>query len=98
VSGHDQTGFAINAAIGQGGGGACQLQHGEGVVPLSNAQRNSFTAIPTLLLRFFIRFLFPVCAGQGAAQLAWQIDPRDLAESKWFHEVMNGVYAHGVGQ
>ena len=37
---------------------------------LANAQRNSFTAIPALLLWLFVGIFLPLCAGQGAAQFA----------------------------
>ena len=38
LCGRDHSGFELPATIGQGGGGRGQLQHGEGVVTLTNPQ------------------------------------------------------------
>ena len=96
--GHDDLGLVLDAVVGQRGRGLGQLQHGEVVVALANAQRNGFTGVPLFLLRFFVIVALPVLAGQEAAQLALQVNAGDLPEAQGLHEVVNGVHPHLVGQ
>ena len=88
----------LDAIGGQHGGGLRQLQHGEGVVALTDAQRDGFTGVPFLLLRLFVGVALPLLVGQYAAHLAVDVDAGDLAKAQRFHEVMDRVNAQLIGQ
>jgi len=94
---NDQTRLVFDAVIGQDGRGLRQLQHGEAVVALTDAQRNRFPRKPFLLLTFFKVFALPFLAGQDASHFPVDVDTRDLTKTQWFHEVMHGVYAQFIG-
>ena len=91
-------GPVFDATVGDDGGGLRELQHGEAVVALANAQRNGFTRKPLLLLGPFVGVAFPFGAGQDAAHFAAQVDAGGLAKTQRFHEVVDQVHAHFVGQ
>ncbi|MNS65936.1 hypothetical protein D3C72_991280 [compost metagenome] len=75
-----------------------QLQDGEVVVTLADAQRNGFAGKPLLLLRALVGFALPRGAGQHTAHLAGQVDAGDLAKSQRLHEVVDRVHPHFIGQ
>ena len=75
-----------------------QLQRREGVVALSDAQRNGFAGIPFLLLRPAVIRSLPAGRRQDAALLVLEVDAGNLAEAEGLHEVMHGVDAEVVGQ
>ncbi len=87
-----------DAAVGQRGLGRGQLEHGEAVVTLPDAERHGLAGVPALHLRALVGIALPLGAGQHAAHLAIEVDARDLAEAQRFHEVVDGVHAHVHGQ
>ena len=95
---HDQLRRVLDAAIDQRGGGRCQLQHGEGVVALADAERNRLAGVPLLLLRLLVGLAFPGLAGQHAAHLTLDVDAGVLTEPQRRHEVVNGIDAKLVRQ
>ena len=78
--------------------GLSQLQHCEGVVTLTNAERDGLARIPALLLGLFIGFPFPFLAGQHAAHLAVDVNARNLPKTQGLHEVMHGIHPQLIGQ
>ena len=50
----------LDPVVGQGGGGRCQLQHGEVVVALANAQRDGLAGVPLLLVGSLVGASLPV--------------------------------------
>ena len=91
-------GRVLFALIGQGGHGVGQLQRGEGVVSLTDAQGNRLAWDPTFLLGVFEAVALPSLAGQYAAHFTAHVDARELAKTQRFHEIVDGVHAHFVGQ
>ena len=75
-----------------------QLQDGEVVIALANAQRNRLTRIPLLLGCTLIGITLPLTAGQHAAHFTGQVNASDLAKAQWLHEIVNQVHAHFIGQ
>ena len=88
----------LDAVVGQCGGGLRQLQHGEGVVALTNAKRDGLARVPLLLLSFFICLALPSLARQHTGQLAVNVDAGDLAKTQRCHEVVHGIHTQLVGQ
>ena len=86
------------AAAGQGGGGAGQLQHREVVVALPDTQRDGLAGIPALLLGAFVVALLPVGGRQHAGELAVEVDLGAAAEAKGFELVVDQIHAHLAGQ
>ena len=98
LCGRDDAGLELHTCIGQRGSGRGQLEHGEGVVTLPNAQRNGFSAVPFFLLGFLVITALPVSAGQDATHFPGQINAGDLAKAQWLHEVVDRIDAHLVGE
>ena len=93
-----QAGREAGAAIDQRSQRMRQLQHGEVVVALPNAQRNGLARQPFLLLGPLVGFALPLGAGQHAAQLALQINAGALPKAQRLHEIVYGLHAHFVRQ
>ena len=51
-----------------------------------------------MLFRALVGFAFPLRAGQHATHLARQVNAGDLTKPQRFHEVVDGVHPHLVGQ
>ena len=75
-----------------------QLQHGEMVVALANAQRNGLAGQPLLLLGTFVGIALPFRAGQHAPHFPIQIDAGALAEAQRLHEVVDRLNPHLISQ
>ena len=88
----------FDAVVDQRGCGLGQLQHGEAVVALTNAQRNRLACVPFLLFRTFVIVAFPILAGQHATHFTKDIDAGDLAKAQRLHEIVHGVHTHFIGQ
>ncbi|EWS63023.1 hypothetical protein Y695_03745 [Hydrogenophaga sp. T4] len=98
LRGEREVGRVLDAAIGQCGHGVGELQHGEVVVTLADAQRDGLARVPALLLGPLVAAALPVRAGQHAAHLALEVEAGDLAKAQRFHEIVHGVHAHFIGQ
>ena len=96
--GHHQPGLVLNAVVDQRCRGMRQLQHGETVVALANAQRDGFAGKPFLLLGPLEVTALPGLVGQHAAHLAVDVNASDLPKAQRGHEVVHGFNAHFVGQ
>ena len=79
--------------VGQRGGGVCQLQDGEGVVALADADRRRLAREPRLLESL----LLPGRRGQQTGLLVRQVDAGEVAKAPGHHEVVNAVHAQIVG-
>ena len=79
--------------VGQRGGGVCQLQDGEGVVALADADRRGFTREPWLLEAL----LLPGRRRQQPGLFVGQVDAGEPAKAPGRHEVVNAVHAQIVG-
>ena len=88
----------FHPVVGDDGHGLRQLQHGEAVVALSNAQRNGFPGVPLLLFRALVILAFPLLAGQDAAHFPVDVDAGMLPKAQGLHEVMHGVYPQLIGE
>ena len=98
LGGQGQVGGVFHPATGQCGHGVGQLQHGEVVVTLADAQRNGLTGVPALVLGPFVGVALPFLAGQHTAHFAAQVNAGDLPEAQRFHEVVHQVHPHLAGQ
>ena len=85
----DQMRAVRHGIVGQRGGGVCQLQDGEGVVALADADRRGFTREPRLLEAL----LFPGRRGQQAGLFVRQVDAGETAKAPGCHEVVDAVHA-----
>ena len=94
----DQSRLVLDTVVGQHGSGLRQLQHGEGVVTLADAQRDGLARVPPLLVSALVGFFLPVLAGQHAAHLAKNIDAGNLPKSQRLHEVVHRIDTQLVGQ
>ncbi len=96
--GLDQVGPHHTAVVGQRRHRVRQLQDGEVVIALADAQRDGLAVVPLLLLGTLVGFALPLGGGQDAGALAFDIDAGDLAEAERLHEIVDGVDAHVVGE
>ena len=94
----DQVRFHLDAIVGQRRRGRGQLQHGEVVVALADAQRDGFAGVPLLLIGALVGAALPVGRGQQAAHLAKDVDAGKLTKAKALHLFVDGVHAQIVGQ
>ena len=94
----DQVRHVVHATGRQRGRGVGQLQHGEVVVALADAERDGLAAVPLLLLGPLVGGALPVGRRQHAARFARDVDAGDLAKTQRLHEVVDGVDTHVVGQ
>ena len=76
----------------------CELQHGEAVVALANAQGNGFARIPALLLRLAVGGALPFSGGQDASRLAQNVNAGELAKTEGLHLIVDQIHAHVAGQ
>ncbi len=90
----------LDAVVDQRRSGLGQLQHGEGVIALTDAKRDRFARIPLLLLRAFlaVQVALPGLVRQHATDFSVDVDAGDLSKTQGFHEVMHGLDTHVVGQ
>ena len=88
----------LETVVGHGGGGVGQLQHGEAVVALANAQRDGFARVPLLLLGLLVGALLPCRRRQQPAHLTLDVNAGELTKTERRHLVMDGVHAEVVGQ
>ena len=93
-----QVGLHHHAVVGQRRNRMRELQDGEVVVALADAQRDGFAVVPLLLLGALVGFALPVRGGQDAGALAFDVDARDLPEAERLHEIVDGIDAHVVGE
>ena len=98
LRGRDHPWLELQAAMGQRGCGRGQLQHGEGVVPLTDAQRDGLAAVPLFLFRPLVIIALPFRAGQDAAHFAGQVDAGALAKTQRLHEIVDHIHPHVIGQ
>ncbi|MNM80605.1 hypothetical protein D3C81_925770 [compost metagenome] len=94
----DQVRLHHLAVVDDHRGGLRQLQDGEAVVALPDAQRDGLAVIPLLLLGLAVRLAFPLGRRQDAAAFALDVDAGDLAEAQRLHEIMDAVDAHVARQ
>ena len=86
------------AARRQGRGGTGQLQRGEVVVTLADAQRDGFAGVPFLLFGLLVGLLLPRGRRQQAGDLALDVDAGAPPESERRELIVHQVDAEFVGQ
>ena len=90
--------LVLHAPVGQHGRGVGQLQHGEVVVALANAQGNGLAGVPAFLFRAFVGVALPLHAGQHAGGFALQVNAGGPPKAHGREVVVDQVHAHVVGQ
>ena len=98
LGGDHQLGFVLYPGVGHGSCCLRQLEHREAVVALSDSQGYGFAGIPLLLLRALVVVALPCLAGEHTADLAVDVDPRNLPKAHRLHEVVHRVHAQFIGQ
>ena len=104
LSGHQvvdlphQTRLEALAARREDRGRVRQLQHGEVVVALTDAQRNGLSRVPLLLISALVGLLLPFGRRQQSCDLAIEIDAGLAAEAERGELRVDQVDPHLVGQ
>ena len=94
----DQMRLHHHAIVGQGSDCVRQLQWRKRVITLTDAKRNRFTGIPSLLRPICEGGALPLAGRQQAATFMLQIDAGLLTKSERLHEIMYGIDAQVIGQ